>query len=309
MASTVVEQQAPARRADAIANRDSPLRIFVGYDSHEEVAWEVFRHSILRRASVPVEVIPLKRAELQKRGVYWREQDPKQSTEFTYLRFLVPYLAGYNGWAMFVDDDFLCLRDVAELLELADEKYALMCVQHDYRPVVKTKLADRAQEWYPRKNWSSVMLFNAGHPSNRRCSLTYVNSESGTSLHRMKWLDDAEIGALPHTWNFLTPWYDRLPEEKGLPGFVHYTEGGPWFPDYRHDADTDYKEEWEAELADWEATLPAKRLLCPYERFTTRGSAPRAGYPNSDVPFHWEDNRDIDVNSLLTLLPGQNLHK
>jgi len=296
------------RRAAQVATVDAPFRIYVGYDSHEEVAWEVFRHSILKRSSVPVEVIPLKREELQKRGVYWREQDPKQSTEFTYLRFLVPYLAGYSGWAAFVDDDFLCLRDIAELLDLTDDKYALMCVQHDFRPTVKTKLANVAQEWYPRKNWSSVMMFNAGHPSNKACSLSHVNSESGTSLHRMKWLKDEEIGALPHVWNFLTPWYDRLPEGE-LPGFVHYTEGGPWFPDYREDEDTDYRAEWEEELKEFEATLPTTRLLCPYERFSVKGIKPRAGYPNSDVPFDFSKDRPKTVFSTLSLLPGQSWHE
>mmetsp|Transcript_40790 Transcript_40790/g.96996 ORF Transcript_40790/g.96996 Transcript_40790/m.96996 type:complete len:307 (+) Transcript_40790:278-1198(+) len=296
-----------ARRASEIATVDSPLRLFIGYDSHEEIAFEVFRHSILKRSSIPVEIIPLKRAEMQKRGVFWREEDPKQSTEFTYLRFLVPYLAGYTGWAMFVDDDFLCLRDIAELLDLADDKYALMCVKHDYRPEVKVKLADKVQEWYPRKNWSSVILYNAGHPANRACSLSYVNSESGTSLHRFKWLEDSLIGELPRIWNFLTPWYDRLPQGE-LPGFVHFTEGGPWYPDYRNDVDTDYKEEWEKELAEYEATLPTKRLLCPYERFSIEGNKPRDGYPNSDVPFDWSKDRKMDVNSLLTLLPGQQWH-
>jgi len=297
------------RKAETIATVDRPLRIYVGYDSHEEIAWEVFRHSILKRSSVPIEVIPLNRADLQKRGIYWRDQDPKQSTEFTYLRFLVPYLAGYNGWAMFIDDDFLCLRDMAELLDLADEKYALMCVQHDFNPTVTVKLANVAQESYPRKNWSSVMLFNCSHPANLACNLSTVNRESGAYLHRFKWLgdDDNLIGSLPHVWNFLTPWYDKLPEGQ-LPGLVHYTEGGPWFPDYRNCPDTDYKEEWEQELKEFEAALPTTRLLCPYERFSTQGNKARPGYPNSDIPFNWENNKERDVNSLLTLLPGQNFH-
>lgn len=65
-------------------------------------------------------------------------------------------------------------------------------------------------------------------------------------------------------------------------------EGGPWFPDYRLNGQP-YNKEWEEELAEYEKTLPGKRILCPYERFSTQTppSKPREGYPNSDQPWTW----------------------
>lgn len=283
-----------------LATKDRPFNVYMGYDSHEDITFEVAKFSMLRRASVPVSVIPLKRAELQAQGVYTRTQDPKQTTEFTYCRFFVPYLQRYNGWAMFVDDDFLWLGDIADLLDQVDDKYALMCVQHDYKPTVAQKLAGRAQSAYPRKNWSSMVLFNCGHPANQSVNLSMINKEGGAFLHRFTWItDDSLIGEVSYHWNFLVDWYTVYPEggrtdlkvaaENGKkPGAIHYTEGGPWFPDYR---DTDYAAEWFEELAEYEKTLTKTRLLCPYELFSTATppNAPLKGYPNSNETWSWDD--------------------
>jgi hypothetical protein len=166
-----------------LATKNMPFRVYMGYDSHEDITFEVAKYSMLKYASVPVEVIPLKRNELQARGVYTRTQDPKQSTEFTYCRFFVPYLQNYKGWAMFVDDDFLWTKDIAELLDMVDDTKAIMCVQHDYKPTVTEKLAGRAQSAYPRKNWSSMVLWNCGHPANEGVSLDMINAEGGAFLY------------------------------------------------------------------------------------------------------------------------------
>jgi hypothetical protein len=211
------------------------LRIFIGYDPDETVAWHTLAHSILARASIPVQFAPVGRAQL--RGVYTRERGPTESTEFAISRFLVPYLCGYEGWSLFMDCDMLCRADIAALAALAegrDDKAVLVC-QHDYVPKTERKFLDQPQTRYPRKNWSSVMLFN-----NARCrALTpeYVNRASGLDLHRFAWLADEEIGSLPLEWNWLVGEYPYNPDAK----IVHFTIGGPWFEEYRA---SDYADEW-----------------------------------------------------------------
>ncbi len=188
---------------------------------------------------------------------------------------------------MFVDDDFLWLGDIADLIDHCDDKYAIVCVKHDYNPKVTVKLAGRQQSIYPRKNWSSMVLYNCGHPANAKVTLDMINKEGGAYLHRFTWIeDDALIGEVPYHWNFLVDWYK--PYEEGVPGAIHYTEGGPWFPDYREGHD--YGKEWFEELAKYEKTLPEKRKLCPYELFSEKGIKPLEGYPNSNETWAWDQD-------------------
>ncbi len=100
----------------------------------------------------------------------------------------------------------------------------------------------KTQTVFPRKNWSSMVLYNCGHPANRALTPALVNRESGAYLHRFRWLDDALVGAVPETWNWLEGWCEK--PKQGHPAAVHYTRGGPWFEDWQH---VDYAEEWLAE--------------------------------------------------------------
>ncbi len=224
------------------------LRIYIGWDSREDIAYQVAKQSLEKHATIPVEVIPIKLQELVDAGLYTREIDPLASTEFTYSRFLVPHLAGYEGWAVFVDCDFLFFGDVAELTEYMDPKYAVLCVQHDYVPKETTKMDGVPQSAYPRKNWSSFMLMNCAHPSTKQLTPDLVNRETGAYLHRLQWAHDDEIGALPTGWNWLEGWYDKPAE--GYPQAVHHTRGGPWFKEWQ---DVDYAAEWLAEAAEFNA--------------------------------------------------------
>ncbi len=223
------------------------LQVFIGYDPKETVAYHVLAHSILRRASIPVSIAPVMQSQL--RGIYTRGRGPTESTEFSLTRFLVPALSGYRGWSLFMDCDMLCRSDVAELaavIERSADKAVLVC-QHDYTPKTGRKFLGQVQTKYPRKNWSSLMLFN-----NARCeALTtdYVNTASGLDLHRFHWIDDAAIGSLPLEWNWLVGEYDPNPAAK----IAHFTLGGPYFDDYR---DCDYADEWREELR--LATLAAR---------------------------------------------------
>jgi hypothetical protein len=219
-----------------------PFRIFIGWDQREPEAFDVARFSLTRRASIPVSVTPIKVAELRAQGLYRRDADPLAATEFTYTRFLTPALAGFSGWALFCDCDFLWLGDIAGLLEYTQVPKAVYCVQHDYHPKETTKMEGAVQTVYPRKNWSSLMLFNCNHPSVRVLTPEVVNRESGAYLHRMQWAADDEIGALPVDWNWLEGWNEK--PAHGTPKAVHFTRGGPWFENWRN---VDYGELWRAE--------------------------------------------------------------
>lgn len=213
-----------------------PVRIFVGYDSKETVAYHVFCHSVLARASVPVQFTPVRLAQLpMERPI------ASQSTEFTYSRFLTPWVCDYKGWAIFVDCDFLCLGDIADLWSMRDDRYDVMVCKHDYQPSAETKFLGKPQVAYPRKNWSSLMLFN-----NDRCRVlrpSTVNRESGMYLHQFKWCHDDDIGSLPLEWNWLVGEYPTLPARELC--MLHYTIGGCWFKAYR---DGPYNREWFSEL-------------------------------------------------------------
>ena len=220
------------------------MKVFVGYDTREDIAYQVCKHSIETKSTL-ADVRPLKQQELRDAGWYTRPVDKLASTEFTFTRFLIPELTNFEGWALFMDCDMILTTDIKELFDQADPKYAVMCVQHDYTPKEGTKMDGQKQTIYPRKNWSSVMLFNCGHPSNAALTMDLVNSPeiNGAYLHRFSWLKDEEIGELDHTWNYLVGVYD----DEVRPKLIHYTEGGPWFENYRN---CEFSDLWKQELAD-----------------------------------------------------------
>ncbi len=214
------------------------FQIYIGYDPNETVAYHTLAHSILRRSSIPVSIAPLMRSQLG--ALYKRERGPTESTEFSLTRFLVPMLSRYQGWSLFMDCDMLCRADIAGLAAYAErsgDKAVLVC-KHDYVPKTERKFHGHVQTRYPRKNWSSLMLFN-----NARCTaLTpqYVNGATGLELHRFAWTEDRLIGELPLAWNWLVGEYQHNPDAK----IAHYTLGGPYFDEYR---DCDHAEEWFSE--------------------------------------------------------------
>ncbi len=206
------------------------LRIFIGYDTNETIAYHVLANSIMRRSSVPVCITPLILSQLPMT----RMRDEKQSTDFAFSRFLVPWLCNYKGRALFMDCDMLCRSDLAELFEYGKD-CALSVVQHDYAPIEEDKFLDQSQSLYKRKNWSSVMLFN--NDLCRALTPEYVNTASGLELHQFKWLEDSEIGKLDIEWNYLVTEYPKNSEAK----IVHFTRGTPCFRKYSR---CDYSDEW-----------------------------------------------------------------
>lgn len=230
----------------------NPHRIFIGWDRREDIAYQVCKYSMRMRATTPVAIQALRQDSLRARGLYWRDADPLASTEFTYTRFLLPALTGYQGWALFCDCDFLWLSDVAELFARCDDRFAIMCTKHDYRPTETVKMDGQTQTRYPRKNWSSMVLYNCGHPANAALTPKIVNEKSGAFLHRFQWLDDDQIGAIPESWNWLEGW-SRKPLF-GTPHAVHYTRGGPWFKEWH---DVAYADAWHAERDQYEKAVAA----------------------------------------------------
>lgn len=213
------------------------IRVFIGYDPREAVAFSVLSYSVQARASLPVLIAPLMLTQLK--GVLTRERHPLQSTDFSFSRFLTPYLSDFSGWSVFMDCDMLMLDDIASLYGLRDDRFAVMVVKHDHVPRESVKFLGEPQSKYEKKNWSSVILFN-----NAKCrALTpeYVNAASGLELHQFKWLrDDRLIGGLPDRWNHLVG-YNAPRKDAAL---VHFTLGGPYFEDFRN---CEYSQEWFAE--------------------------------------------------------------
>jgi hypothetical protein len=213
------------------------IRVFIGYDTREAIAFDVLSHSIHARATHPVAITPVRLSQLA--GVFGRDTNPLQSTQFSFSRFLTPYLCDFDGWAIFMDCDMLMLDDVARLWELRDERYAVQVVKHVHVPREEVKFLGAVQTRYEKKNWSSVMLVNCAEC--RMLTPDYVNRASGLELHQFKWLaGDARIGALPARWNHLVG-YDAPRRDAAL---VHFTTGGPYFDEYR---DCEYATEWFAE--------------------------------------------------------------
>ena len=211
------------------------MKIYIGYDSRQKIASKVCEYS-LRHHSKDLDISFLKLTQLKKKKLYWRPYK-NQSTEFTYSRFLIPYLQNYKGWALYCDDDFLFVQDVKHLMKLQNNSKAVMCVKHEYKPKSKTKMGNKKQINYDKKNWSSLMLINCEHPDVKNLDLSMVNEESGEYLHQFEWLNEEDIGSIPHSWNWLVNWY-RTDKGDGHPDALHFTEGGPWI------VDSEYKQTW-----------------------------------------------------------------
>ena len=231
------------------------LKVFVGWDPDEVAAYQVCVASLAGRSSLRLEVQPLLQPHLRALGLYWRPQERRggqlwdsisgapMATDFALTRFLVPHLAGYGGWALFCDCDFLWRADLAELLALADPRHAVMLVKHDHKPPEERKMDGRAQLPYRRKNWSSLVLWNCCHKANRALTPALVSAWPGRNLHGFAWLDDHLIGALPEAWNWLEGWSDPAIDPKA----VHFTRGTPDMPGYQA---VPYADDWRAVLAE-----------------------------------------------------------
>lgn len=213
------------------------INLVVGFDQREAIAYHVFCQSVIDKTSLPVRFLPLNKSVIAG----YTESHQDGSNAFIYTRFLTPYLMDYTGWAIFADGDMICNTDLAELWKLRDPQKAVMVAKHDYKTKAHTKYLGARNENYPRKNWSSVILWNCEHPDNRQLTPELVASKDGAFLHRFSWLEDDKIGEIPKEWNWLAIEY----EPKEDVNLIHYTLGTPCFREYRH---CDMADKWWAAL-------------------------------------------------------------
>ena len=218
------------------------IKIFIGFDPRETIAFSVLSHSIQVRSSRPIAITPINLSQLK--SAMWRVRSDLQSTEFSFSRFLTPYLCDFDGWAIFLDCDMLFLDDISKLWDLRDDKYAVQCVKHNHVPEEKVKFLNQTQTIYEKKNWSSVMLLNCGKC--RMLTPEYVNSASGLELHCFRWLsDEKQIGAIPDRWNYLVDYDPAKPIDKI--SNLHFTSGGPYYEEYKN---CGYASTWRKERDD-----------------------------------------------------------
>lgn len=230
------------------------LTVFIGHDSREAIATEVCKKSMLEHSTLPLAIHKLSEPALRHAGLYRRDWiivdgqkfdslDKKPfSTEFSFTRFLVPTLMQHAGWSVFTDGDFLWLDDIRNLLTEANEKYAVQVVKHGALTEFGTKMDNQLQQPYFRKNWSSLILWNCGHPANQRLTPYVVSKMSGQWLHAFSWLGEDQIGELAADWNWLAG-IDRPPAGGKDPRAVHFTKGIPEMPGYEA---SPYADHWRA---------------------------------------------------------------
>jgi lipopolysaccharide biosynthesis glycosyltransferase len=213
-----------------------PIPIFIGYDPREAIAFHTCVNSIVRHASQPVSIMPLALNNFQD----YTETHTDGSNQFIYSRFLVPHLMDYQGQAIFMDGDMIVRGDIAELWAMRDLGKDVQVVKHDYKTRMPVKYLGSKNEDYPRKNWSSVMIFNCQNFPTRKLTPDYIQKSTGAHLHRFEWTTDDRVGALPPEWNWLPDEYGVNPNAK----LLHYTLGTPCFHEF---ATTTMADEWHRE--------------------------------------------------------------
>jgi lipopolysaccharide biosynthesis glycosyltransferase len=213
-----------------------PIPVFVGYDPREAIAYHTCVNSIIRNSSRPVAIVPVALNLFQD----YAETHTDGSNHFIYTRFLVPYLCDFAGHAIFIDGDMIVRGDIAELWALRDVTKDVQVVKHDYKTRMPIKYLGAKNEDYPRKNWSSVILWNCNSFPNRRLTPEFIQHSTGSELHRFSWIDDERIGELPPEWNWLPDEYGPNADAK----LLHYTLGTPCFQEF---ADTPQGNEWHRE--------------------------------------------------------------
>lgn len=235
--------------------------VYVGYDSREQAAYDVCEFTLKQQNSSNISIQKLDHRELRQRnkfwrkwridedGQYWDEEDGKPfSTEFAHTRFLVPHLAmndhAEDGWVLFCDSDFMFRKPLSWLFNQVDDKYAAMCVKFNFEPKNKKKMDGMIQSSYPRKLWSSFVLWNVGHPSNKQIlDPIKTNTATGLDLHNFSWLKDEEIGGIDEGWNYIpgiSPNTETYLHSFNL-NAIHFSEGGPWFKEYK---EVQFAQEW-----------------------------------------------------------------
>lgn len=213
------------------------MRIFIGYDAREAAAYHVCQQSIIETARNPSRLAFIPVTGERRDG----------SNDFIYARFLVPYLCGFTGRAVFLDGDMLVRSPIEDLWDLDLAYVGCRVVKREYKTKHPVKYLGNPNEDYPRKNWSSVVLWHNAYMPNRVLTPEFVAKAPGSYLHRFQWLEDRAIGELPESWNRLVLEQPTRDDD----ALYHYTIGTPCFAEY---ADCDRAAEWHAAY---------KRMIAP----------------------------------------------
>ena len=207
------------------------MRIFIGHDSKYPQATKVCRAS-MESYNSNLNITYVDKQHLRKYEFYGREDMSTESTEFSFTRFYVPMLCNYEGIALFCDNDFLWKCDPLEVEKyLGDNDIAV--VKHEDYEALGVKMDGKENKSYPRKNWSSLIIYNCSKLKN--LTKEYLDNASPSDLHELKWAD--KIGEIPRSYNHLVGVYKPHNKIKAL----HYTNGGPWFDKYK---DAELSEQW-----------------------------------------------------------------
>lgn len=225
--------------------------IYIGYDPREHRYAEVLKASIESKTTDQYNIVPIVQSEVRRAGLYWRgtvdgknidQFDGKPfSTQFSFTRFLVPFLNQFSGLALFLDADMYVRTDITELFDTFNKNHPIACVKHVYAPTETIKMDDQVQTVYPRKNWSSLVMWNCDHPDHKWLTVGDVNTKNGSWLHGFQWLEGS-IQGYDERWN----WLDGHSSAEINPSLVHFTTGGPFWPHWKPKRfiDGTYAEEW-----------------------------------------------------------------
>ena len=202
-------------------------KIFIGFDHRQPVTFSVLSLSLMSQAKKrPISVTPLvlESLPITRQGL----------TPFTYSRFLVPWLCGYEGWALFLDADMLLADDISDLFDLADDRYAVMTIDtpHGFEK-------------------ASAMLFNCSHPDNKRLTPEFVDM-CDIPLHKLGWTKNK--GTFPNEWNHLVLYDEPNPDAK----LIHFTAGIPCFPETEL---VEHSDKWRHWMNQSLSTIPWKDLM------------------------------------------------
>jgi lipopolysaccharide biosynthesis glycosyltransferase len=209
------------------------IRLVVGFDQREAIAYHVFVQSVIQKSSSPISFYPLSKNALS----FYNEIHTDRSNAFTYSRFLTPYLMNFEGWAIYLDGDMVCQEDISLLWKMKDSSKAVQVIKHEYKTKANKKYLNNINIDYPKKNWSSVIIWNCAHPKNKVLNPEFISCSDGKFLHRFMWLDDEDIGELTLEWNWLAIEYPPNPNAK----LIHFTLGTPCFSDY---SQSEMSDEW-----------------------------------------------------------------
>lgn len=278
-------------------------KVFIGWDPSLQEAAEVCRHSLLKHSTIPLQVNFLKLNDLQEQKMIWTE-DNEATTETTLTRFLVPHLSQYQGWSLYVDPDYVFLGDVRELFQSMEARYACAVVKVPYKPKQDTKLNGQAQSVYPRKCWSSLILYNCSHGKCKTLTPEFINQSKPNFLHRFEWLTGPEISGFNLEWQVIPGHVDPSLDPSAIKA-IHFTEGGPWHTSGRNIEYGWYYGEAFAQYKQSQVLQPPPKLFDALPEPVTKIFHKIINYRHDPAGRYYKDSGYKEIIKELTMLDNK----